>query len=84
MTDVFKEARDHLVRLAMTPGFWDYSRHRAMALEGESETHGHGLFRGIRQAVKEELQCLRFRPAPGELAQESRPCTPWAGSRPGR
>ena len=63
----YLELRDHLVQLAMTPGWWQYSRHRAMELEEESVTHGHGLWLGMRAAVKAELQRLGFRPHPEEL-----------------
>jgi hypothetical protein len=45
-------ARDHLVQLAMTPGWWHYSRQRALELEEESVTHGHGLWLGMREAVR--------------------------------
>ena len=74
----------HLVQLAMTPGWWQHSRLRAMELEEESVTHGHGLYLGIRAAVKAELQRLQFKPHPSELeslswAQTPKPpCTPKA------
>lgn len=60
-------ARDHLVRLAMTPGWWHYSRHRALELEEESVTHGHGLWLGMREAVQAELKRLRFKPLESDL-----------------
>lgn len=63
----YLEARDHLVQLAMTPGWWRYSRLRAMELEEESVTHGHGLWPGMREAVKAELKRLGFKPHPDEL-----------------
>ena len=63
----YLQERDHLVQLAMTPGWWQYSRHMAMELEEESVTHGHGLWLGMRAAVKAELQRLGFRPHPEEL-----------------
>ena len=63
----FNDVRDHLVKLAMTPGFWQHSKHRAMELERESVTHSHGLWLGIRAAVQAELKRLQFRPHPSEL-----------------
>ena len=60
-------ARDHLVQLAMTPGWWHYSRHRATELEEESETHGHGLWPGMREAVRAELKRLGFKPLASDL-----------------
>lgn len=63
----FQEVRDHLVKLAMTPGWWQHSRHRAMELERESVTHGHGLYLGMRESVRAELQRLGFKPHPSEL-----------------
>ncbi|WP_347626563.1 hypothetical protein, partial [Comamonas thiooxydans] len=60
-------ARDHLVRLAMTPGWWHYSRQRALELEEESVTHGHGLWPGMREAVRAELKRLGFKPRPSDL-----------------
>lgn len=69
---------------AMTPRWWQHSRLRAMELEEESVTHGHGLYLGIRAAVKAELQRLQFKPHPSELeslawAQTPKPpCTPKA------
>lgn len=63
----YLELRDHLVQLAMTPGWWQYSRQKAMELEEESVTHGHGLWPGMRAAVKAELQLLGFKPHPDEL-----------------
>ena len=38
-----------------------------MELEEESVTHGHGLWLGMRAAVKAELQRLGFKPHPDEL-----------------
>lgn len=64
----FNDVRDHLVKLTMTPGFWQHSKHRAMELERESVTHSHGLYLGIRAAVQAELKRLQFRPHPSELA----------------
>lgn len=64
----FNEARNHLVRLAMTPGWWHYSRRRALALEEESVTHGHGLWLGMREAVRAELKRQGFKPHPHDLA----------------
>ncbi|CAM4393955.1 hypothetical protein COAQ111491_21530 [Comamonas aquatilis] len=52
----------------MTPGCWQQSRYRAMELERESVTHGHGLWLGMRESVKAELQRLQFKPHPSELA----------------
>lgn len=63
----YLEARDHLVQLAMTPGWWHYSRQRALELEEESVTHGHGLWPGMREAVKAELKRLGFKPRPSDL-----------------
>lgn len=60
-------ARDHLVQLAMTPGWWHYSRQRATELEEESVTHGHGLWLGMREAVRAELKRLGFKPRPSDL-----------------
>lgn len=64
-SDLYLKARDQLVELAMTPGWWQYSRHRAWELEEESATHG--LWPGMRAAVKAELQRRGFRPHPSEL-----------------
>ena len=63
----YLKARDHLVQLAMTPGWWHYSRHRATELEEESVTHGHGLWPGMREAVRAELKRLGFKPRPSDL-----------------
>ena len=63
----YLEMRDYLVQMAMTPGWWQHSRQRATELEEESVTHGHGLWPGMRQAVKAELQRLKFKPHPDEL-----------------
>lgn len=63
----YLEARDHLVQLAMTPGWWHYSRRRATELEEESVTHGHGLWPGMREAVRAELKRLGFKPRPDDL-----------------
>ncbi len=60
-------ARDHLVQLAMTPGWWHYSRQRALELEEESVTHGHGLWLGMREAVRAELKRLGFKPLESDL-----------------
>ena len=38
-----------------------------MELEEESVTHGHGLWLGMRQVVKDELKRLKFKPHPGDL-----------------
>ena len=83
-SDLFKETRDRLVRQAMTLGWWQHSRQRAMELEEESVTHGHGLWLGLRAAVKAELRRLQFQPHPSELqslewARTRKPrCTPSA------
>lgn len=63
----YLEMRDYLVQMAMTPGWWQHSRLRATELEEESVTHGHGLWPGMRQEVKAELQRLKFKPHPDEL-----------------
>lgn len=63
----YLEARDHLVQLAMTPGWWHYSRQRALELEEESVTHGHGLWPGMREVVRAELKRLGFKPRPSDL-----------------
>ena len=58
LTPHYLQQRDHLVQLAMTPGWWHYSRHRATELEEESVTHGHGLWLGKREAVRAQLKPL--------------------------
>ena len=69
------EAIADLVQLAMTPGWWHYSKSRALELEEESATHGHGLYRGIRQEIRLELKRQKFRPSPQELQE------PWNDPR---
>ena len=82
----FEQVRDWLALLAMTPGWWHYSKNRATELEEESVTHGHGLYLGLRQAVKAELQRQKFRPSPQELRSLEEPdrpaCKPLDASRP--
>ena len=61
----FQNARDWLVTLAMTPGWWQYSRAQAARLESEADAAGAGA--GMREAVRAELRAKRFRPPPAEL-----------------
>jgi hypothetical protein len=55
-------ARDHLVQLAMTPD-GGTTQGKGLELEEESVTHGHGLWPGMREAVRAELKRLGFKPA---------------------
>ena len=61
----YLEARDHLVRLAMTPGWWHYSRERAAQLENDMQAAG--AWAGMREAVRAQLKAKGFRPPPAEL-----------------
>lgn len=67
--DLFKDARDHLVRMAMMPGFWQYARQRAVEMEAEQ----HGFWVGIRAAVAQELKARGFRAPSTETAGRSQP-----------
>ena len=54
----FNETRDHLVRLAMLPGWWDYVKARARELE----RHESRLYLHIERDVAQQLQQLGWRP----------------------
>lgn len=49
----------------MTPGWWAHARHRAAELESEA----HGLYIGLREAIRTRLTEAKFRPAPEELGE---------------
>lgn len=61
----FQKQRDWLVLLAITPGWWQYSRARAAELEHDPDAAG--AWAGMREAVKVELKAKGFRPNPNEL-----------------
>lgn len=61
----FQKQRDWLVQLAMSPGWWQYSRDQAIKLEANSEAAGTWV--GLRDAVKQELMRQKFRPSKDEL-----------------
>ena len=56
---------DYLTALAMTPGWWAHARHRA----AERESEDHGLYIGLREAIRTRLTEAKFRPAPEELGE---------------
>jgi hypothetical protein len=58
MHDLFKVQLEHLTRLALTPGFKDYSWHRAKELEA-----AHGVeFLGLCEALKTSVLQSREKP----------------------
>ena len=61
----FQKQRDWLVTLAMTPGWWQYSRQEAARLEAEPDAAG--AWAGMREAVRAELKAKGFRPSPMEV-----------------
>ena len=58
MHDLFKIQLTHLTRLALTPGFKDYSWHRAKELEADPS----GWFKGICEALKTSVLQSREKP----------------------
>ena len=66
MTPFDKQAA-HLAQLAMTPGFWQYARQAAGALEAD-KAH-NGLFAGLRAAVGLLIKAEGYRPAQHELGE---------------
>ncbi|MNS80496.1 hypothetical protein D3C72_1141770 [compost metagenome] len=60
----FQKQCDWLVTLAMTPGWWQYSR--AQAAQLEADPHAAGAWAGMREAVRAQLKAKGFRPAPEE------------------
>lgn len=62
----FNRARDWLVTLAMTPGWWHYSREQAARMEADPDAAG--AWTGMREAVRAELKAKVFRPSPEEAA----------------
>lgn len=60
----FQTQRDWLVGLAMTPGWWQYSRARAAAMENDQDAAG--AWAGMREAVRAELKAKGFKPSPHE------------------
>ena len=62
----FQKQRDWLVTLAMTPGWWQYSRDQAAKLEADLDAAG--AWAGMREAVRAELMAKRFKPSPEEAA----------------
>ena len=61
----FTTEADYLAKLAMTPGWWAHARHRA----AEREAEDHGLYIGLREAIRTRLTEAKFRPAPEELGE---------------
>ena len=61
----FAEHLEWLVRMAMTPGWWQHSILRARELEADES----GLFAGIVEAVRERLKAAGFRPAKEEMKE---------------
>lgn len=61
----FLRTRDWLVTLAMTPGWWQYSRAQAAKLEADQDAAG--AWTGIREAVRAELKNRGFKPSPEEV-----------------
>jgi len=61
----FQKTRDWLVTLAMTPGWWQYSREQAARLENNPQAAG--AWAGMREAVRAELKAKGFRPPAAEL-----------------
>ena len=62
----FQKQRDWLVQLAMTPGWWQYSRDQAARLESAPDAAGAWV--GMREAVRAELKAKGFRPSQQEAA----------------
>ena len=58
MHDLFKIQLVHLTRLALTPGFKDYSWHRAKTLEADHVE----VFRGLCEALKTSVLQSREKP----------------------
>ena len=63
----FQKQRDWLVQLAMTPGWWQYSRDQAAKLEADLDAAG--AWAGMREAVKAELVAKGFKPHQSELKE---------------
>ncbi|MDR2333722.1 MAG: hypothetical protein LBE61_09580 [Burkholderiaceae bacterium] len=59
--DEFEAQAEHLLKLAMTPGWWRYAQARAQELDAQRE------FMGIRAEVKDRLKAAGYRPPPSEL-----------------
>lgn len=53
----------HLARLAATPGWWQYARHRAQELEAQPG------FAGLQAAVRQRVEASGYRPPPQERAE---------------
>ncbi|ADU99426.1 hypothetical protein [Alicycliphilus denitrificans] len=51
----------HLTRLALTPGWWQYARRRALELEADMP--------GIRDAVRQQVEASGYRPPPEERGE---------------
>lgn len=58
----YQEHLEWLVFMAMVPGWWQHSRHRARELEADES----GLFNGITLDVRRKLAEAGFKPAPEE------------------
>lgn len=61
----FQKQRDWLVTLAMTPGWWQYSREQAAKLEANPDAAG--AWAGLREAVRTELKAKGFMPSQDEI-----------------
>ncbi|MGF6211793.1 hypothetical protein ABIE32_001659 [Comamonas sp. 4034] len=61
----FQRTRDWLVTLAMTPGWWHYSRAQAAKLEADQDAAG--AWSGMREAVREQLKAKGFKPSSEEV-----------------
>lgn len=53
MTDLFQIQLVHLTRLALTPGFKDYSWHRAKELEAAHPDEFKGLCKSLTTCVRQ-------------------------------
>ena len=63
----FDKQAAHLAQLAMTPGWWQYARHAAGALEADDSYHG--MYSGLRAAVGAAIKAAGFKPAPHEIEE---------------
>lgn len=61
----FAEHLEWLVQMAVTPGWWQYSRSRARELEADESRAFHGIVEAVRGRIKE----AGFKPATEDLKE---------------
>lgn len=69
----FNSAVNHMARLAMTPGWWQYTRAEVARMDADKS----GLWRGLRAAVGERIKEAGYKPPPHDLL----PMEPYQVSR---